>query len=242
MNPALEPLKVVSLKEACVHRLEELILSGELQIGQRLPSERDLAARLQVSRPVLHQALVDLDAKGLVSILPRRGVIINDFRRNGSLALLSSLLAFHNGQLDPAIAQSLMDMRLVVETETARLAARHCTPEQLAELQSIYQAERQAGDNAAAALTELDFNFHLLIAIASGNLVYPMLLNSFKAVYTSLTGRFFRQVCQTPVLPLVWTFHRRLLQAIADHQPAQAARVMEEMLHHGEAYLKGEIL
>lgn len=240
MNPALEPLKVLSLKEACIHRLEELILSGELQIGQRLPSERDLAARLQVSRPVLHQALVDLDAKGLVSILPRRGVVVNDFRRNGSLALLSSLLAFHNGQLDPGIAQSLLDMRLVVETETARLAARHCTSEQLAELQAIYQAERQADDCDAAALTELDFNFHLLIAIASGNLVYPMLLNSFKKVYTSLTGRFFRQVCQTPVLSGVWTFHRRLLQALADHQPSQAARVMEEMLRHGEAYLKGE--
>ena len=64
MNLPLKPLHVDSLKEACVKRLEELILSGELKVGVRLPSERDFAASLGVSRPVLHEALVDLSAKG----------------------------------------------------------------------------------------------------------------------------------------------------------------------------------
>lgn len=240
MFPDFEPLKVPSLKEACARRLEELILSGELQIGQRLPSERDLAARLQVSRPVLHQALVDLDAKGLVTILPRRGVVVNDFRRNGSLALLSSLLAYHNGELDPAFAQSLFDLRLVVETETARLAALHRTAEQLSELQSIIQAESNAGHVTPAELTELDFQFHLVVAIASGNLLYPLLMNSFKSVYTSLTGKFFQKVSHSPILTAVWEFHQRLLQAIANQLPSEAAYIMEQMLRHGEVHLKGE--
>lgn len=74
----MEPIQVQSLKAACVQRLEELILSGEWQIGMRLPSERDLAAHLNISRPVLHETLVDLAAKGLVTIEPRRGVFIND--------------------------------------------------------------------------------------------------------------------------------------------------------------------
>lgn len=240
MLPPFEPLKVLSLKEACARRLEELILSGELKIGQRLPSERDLAARLQVSRPVLHQALVDLDAKGLVTILPRRGVLVNDFRRNGSLALLSSLLAYHNGELDPAFAQSLFDLRLVVETETARQAALNRTAEQLREIQAIVQTESQVEAPTPATLTELDFQLHLVVAIASGNLLYPLLLNSFKSIYTSLTGRFFQKVIHSPILAEVWEFHQRLLQAIADRQAVQAARIMEEMLRHGEAHLKGE--
>ena len=78
--PTLDPLRVQSLKEACILRLESMILSGELKIGARLPSERDLAARLEISRPVLHEALVDLALKGLVRIVPRHGVFINDYR------------------------------------------------------------------------------------------------------------------------------------------------------------------
>jgi DNA-binding transcriptional MocR family regulator len=87
MNSAITPLRVPSLKEACVQRLEELILSGELKAGEKLASERELALQLGISRPVLHEALVDLAAKGLVAIEPRRGVYINDFRTNGSVAI-----------------------------------------------------------------------------------------------------------------------------------------------------------
>ena len=68
MQIAIEPLKIQSLKDACVSRLEQLILSGELKIGEQLPSERDFALRIGVSRPVLHAALVELDSKGLVQI------------------------------------------------------------------------------------------------------------------------------------------------------------------------------
>ena len=93
MNTVIEPIQVQSLKEACVARLEQMILSGELTIGERLPSERDFAAKLNVSRPVLHQALVDLETKGLVQIIPRRGVFISDYRRDGSLAMLSSTIS-----------------------------------------------------------------------------------------------------------------------------------------------------
>ena len=141
MTLTLEPLRVNSLKEACVSRLEELILSGELKAGERLPAERDFAAVLGVSRPVLHEALVDLAAKGLVSILPRRGVVVNDFRKSGSAAILSSLLAYSNGTLDPQFIESLLGMRILVETETARLAAQHATPEQIADLHTILQQE-----------------------------------------------------------------------------------------------------
>lgn len=91
MSLSIEPLQVNSLTGACITRLEELVLSGELRAGERLPAERDLAARLGVSRPVLHEALLDLSAKGLVTILPRRGVVVNDYRKSGSTAILSSL-------------------------------------------------------------------------------------------------------------------------------------------------------
>ncbi len=233
----MEPLHVPSLKEACILRLEGLILSGEWQIGMRLPSERDLAAAMNISRPVLHEALVDLAAKGLVSIEPRRGVYVSDYRTSGSCALLSSLLSFTGGNLDPAFAQSMLDMRLLVEVETARLAALRRGPDHLAQFERILQDEANVPRDPAA-LTELDFSFHLLTAIASGNLVYPLILNSFKAVYTALTGRFFRHYGATSVVDEVFALHRRLAGAIAAQDGPAAEDVMTEMLHHGELHLK----
>jgi DNA-binding FadR family transcriptional regulator len=238
MQNPFEPLKVQSLKEACVTRLEELILSGELRIGEHLPSERDFAARIGVSRPVLHEALVDLDAKGLVQIVARRGAFVNDYRRSGSLAMLSSLLAYHNGNLDPVFMQSLIEMRLTVETMTARLAALNCTPEQLAEFRLLLAEEEKAVCGDPQTLTELDFSFHLSVAIASGNLVYPLIINSFKGVYTHLTGEFFRKYCGTPVVGTVRQFHIQLVETFEKQDAESAVRIMTEMLKHGEIYLR----
>jgi GntR family transcriptional repressor for pyruvate dehydrogenase complex len=240
MQASIEPLKVQSLKAACVNRLEGLILSGELQIGERLPSEREFALRMGVSRPVLHEALVDLGAKGLVQIVPRRGVFVSDYRRSGSLALLSSLLSYHNGQLDPAFAQSLIDMRLIVETETARLAGRNRTADHLANFNALLADEDRVPCSDSQTLSRLDFSFHLQVAIASGNLVYPLIINSFQGVYTSLTGEFFRMYCGTAVVDSVHRFHHRLVDAIEAKNAENAARIMSAMLKHGERYLKGQ--
>jgi GntR family transcriptional regulator, transcriptional repressor for pyruvate dehydrogenase complex len=243
MQITFEPLKVQSLKEACVSRLEQLILSGELKIGEQLPSERDFALRLGVSRPVLHAALVDLDAKGLVQIVPRRGVFVNDFRRSGSMAILGSLLTYHDGNLDPALIRSLIEMRKLVETETARLAAVNCTEEQLAGLRSLLDEEARAASEAVCdpqTLTTLDFSFHLSIAIASGNLIYPLIINSFQGVYTHLTGQFFSRYCGTPVAEAVRQFHLQIVEAFERREAETAVDTMTAMLNYGATYLQGE--
>lgn len=239
MASPVQPLHAPSLKEACVARLEALILSGEFQIGERLPPERELAGRLGISRPVLHEALVDLAAKGLVRVVPRHSVTVNDFRTHGSVAILSSLLAYQQGRLDSTMARSLMDMRILLETETARLAARYYTAEQLARLRELLAQEEATDSRDAASLTELDFSFHLQVALASGNLVYPLIINSFKAVYTNLTHLFFEKYCGTPVIAEVLRFHGRLVQAIAARDTGEAGMVMGETLRHGEELLKG---
>ena len=238
--PILDPLRVQSLKEACILRLESMILSGELKIGARLPSERDLAARLEISRPVLHEALVDLALKGLVRIVPRHGVFINDYRRDGSCAILSSLLSYNNGEFDPQFTQSLLDMRINMEVECARLAAQHHTPSQLAELNELLKKEAAIDRRDVEALTELDFKFHLFIAIASGNMVYPLIINSFKGVYTRLTNQFFTQYVNTAIVEDVLRYHQELVKTIQASQPDTAASTMYDMLKHGEKHLKGE--
>jgi len=237
MTLPLSPLQVNSLKAACVARLEELILSGEIKPGEHLPAERDLAARLGVSRPVLHEALVDLAAKGLVTINPRRGVVINDFRKSGSFAILSSLLNYHNGELDPRFVRSLFDMRLLVETENARLAANNAGEEQFAVLGQLIEQEKATDRGNVSALVELDFEFHLLISIASENMAYPLILNSFKSVYTHFTSAFYIKAGGLPVIDEVYARQSRLLDALQAREPETTAERMKELLIHGERFL-----
>jgi len=235
MIPRLKPVKTDSLKDVCVTRFEELIISGRLIPGQKLPSERELAMQLGVSRPVVHEALVDIAAKGLVSLKPRIGSIVNDYRKEGSLALLNSLVNYHNGKLEPKLLDGLLDMRILFETENAKLAARNRTDEQAGDLKQVVEEEHNAAQNDLYLLTELDFQFHLLLAISTGNPSYPLLLNSFKQVYTNLTGLFFGL---PSVVPAVLDFHHKLADAIEKKDEEEAVNVMTSLLAHGEKILK----
>ena len=235
MLDGLCPVKTDSLKDVCIKRFEGLILSGAFVAGEKLPPERDLAKRLGVSRPVVHEALVDIAAKGLVTITPRKGTVVNDFRREGSIFLLTSLLEYHNGKLDPKLLEGLLNMRLLVEIETARLAAKYRTPAQLKEFRNVLKQEACSKHTDIETITQLDFEFHLILAIATDNLLYPLLLNSFKPVYTNLTGQFFEDVS---VVSRVFDFHKKLVAAISAQDAEQAADIMHKMLSHGEERLR----
>jgi GntR family transcriptional regulator, transcriptional repressor for pyruvate dehydrogenase complex len=228
----LQPLKTESLKDLFVSRFEQLILSGELSIGEKLPPERELALRLGVSRPVVHEGLVELAARGLVAIRPRKGTVVNDFRKEGSLALLNSLVNYQGG-LDPALLENLLDMRTLFETEVARLAARHRTDAQLQAIGAVLEAEKAArGD--MARFSALDFDFHHALAMASGNDLYTLLLNSFRQIYRHLAGQFYSL---PRVARAVLTFHEDILAAVEQQNADAAAEAMGRMLDHGRQRL-----
>lgn len=235
MLDGLDPVKTDSLKDICIKRFEGLILSGAFAAAEKLPPERELAKRLGVSRPVVHEALVDIAAKGLVTITPRKGTMVNDFRRQGSVSLLISLLEYQDGKLDASLLDGLLTMRLLVEIENVRLAARHRTDVQLEELNNILHQETTADHTDIEKIMQLDFEFHLIIAIATDNLLYPLLLNSFKAVYTNLSGQFFKDFT---VVDVVFDYHQKIVTAISDQDETLAADLMHQMLSHGEDRLR----
>ncbi|PKN11173.1 MAG: hypothetical protein CVU70_00170 [Deltaproteobacteria bacterium HGW-Deltaproteobacteria-5] len=217
LEQLIEPLRTDSLKDVFVLRFEELILSGKIKIGQKLPSERELALQLGVSRPVVHEGLVELASRGMISLKPRIGATVNDYRKEGSISLLASLIQYQKGKLEPELLESLLQLRMLLEPAFARFAAQNRTAEQI---------------------RNLDFEFHLLIAVASGNSVYPLLLNSFRPVYTNLSGQFFND---PQVTAAVHKYHRNTVKAIESGDEKKAASVMKELLRHGEINLRAMI-
>jgi len=235
MKEMLKPLKADSLVEVFISRFENLILTGKIEVGMKLPSERELALQLGVSRPVVHEGLVDLAAKGLVAMRPRVGTVVNDYRREGSLAILNSIINFQQEGLDEELMESLLQTRLLVETETARLAAMNRSDGHIREFRSIVSAEENASPADLKKITSLDFSFHHLMGMASGNIIYPLLINSFKPVYLNFTTFFFSDPA---MVPETIAFHRRLVRAIEGKDPDMATAVMHETLAHGERHLR----
>jgi len=234
MEELLSPLKTESLTEVFIERFEHLILSGKLKIGQKLPSERELALQLGVSRPVVHEGLVILASKGLITMSPRRGAVVNDYRRDGSVEILNSLVNYQRNNLDHDLVENLIQVRRLFEVENARLAALNCDQSGLQELQALIREEEQVSMDDTERIVELDFAFHLQVAMATGNMIFPLLLNSFKKVYTALTGIFFSD---PDVVSVVFQFHRRLVKAIEQKNLSESQDVMKELLEHGRNVL-----
>ena len=95
-----------------------------------------------------------------------------------------------------------------------------------------------ADRSSITSLVELDFEFHLLISIASENMAYPLILNSFKTVYTHFTSAFYQKTAGTAVVDEVHTYHRHLLQALENHDEDKSVAIMKTLLEHGEKLLR----
>ena len=226
----LKPVDVPSLKDEVVQQIESLILSGSVEPGERLPAERELAQALKVSRPVVHEGILQLEKKGLVTIRPRHGVVVNDYRIHGSTELLASLWHFNDGELAPEITASMIELRVAVEQQAAARLAEHCDTTTLAELENLLADSEQTDAADAATQAELDFQFHFVIALQSGNLVFPMLMNSFKEVYLALLTRFF---ADRSVFAAVCSNRRDLLAALSAGDSEAAREVMTRTSHVG---------
>lgn len=237
------PLNPRSLKDEFIERFESLILSGRFSPGERVPSERELGAMFGVSRPVVHEGLRALESRGLVTIESRKGVRVNDYRREGSIEMLLSILNYSGGRLSPELFDGVLEMRLLFETETARLAALRRDAAQLAAIMDIVDRERAMAASGtgyqAHAVSAIDYEFHLSVAIASGNQIYPLLMNSFRRIYKSILDLFYSDPL---VIPRVFEFHRTLAKAIADGNQDRAGKAMKDILGFGETNLRRILL
>ena len=235
MKKLLAPIRAKSLKEVFIERFESLILSGRLEAGQKLLSERELAEALGVSRPVVHEGLLELEARGLVTMKPRVGTVVNDYRTNGSLAILDTLMNYYSGTLETKLLDSMVEMRILFESETVRLAALNRTEEQLRIFYQILEEWGTVDLNDVAATTVLYFRFHHHVAMASGNLFYPLLLNSFKHVYVNISRQSF---IDAPFMTQVKAFHRRIVEAIAAKDSQTAVEAVRALIVFGVGHLK----
>lgn len=154
-----------------VEHIKELLSSGQLKPGDKLPSERELAELMNVSRPTIREAFKILSAMGLLNIRQGHGVFVAD--QSARLDNLASFLFVHTDTI-----HELFEVRKMIETESAANAAKRGTSDFL---EQIYETTRNCYDQVIVHqsfdskeerdkfLSESDQQFHLTVAEAAGN-------------------------------------------------------------------------
>ena len=127
-------LSAPTLKELFVEQLENLILSGKLSIGEKLPSERELADSMQVSRSVVNAGLAEIADKGFLEIVPRSGTYVADYRKKGKLDTLISIMKFNGGTLPDPDILSILQIRKVLTALALELAIPRISDEEIQQL------------------------------------------------------------------------------------------------------------
>ena len=182
----IEPEK---LSHAVVRQIEGLILRGILRPGERLPSERELADRLGVSRPSLREAIAALQSSGLLIARANSGIFVADVLGSAFSPALTRLFSSH-----PEAVFDAIDFRRDMEGLAAHRAARLASDTDLAVVDTIFKKMEAAHEKRdAKAEASHDADFHLAIIEASHNIV---LLHMMRSMYDLLqTGVFYnRQV------------------------------------------------
>src|SRR5882757_3446218 len=155
-----------NLSDKVAEQLTEAIVSRKIQVGERLPSERELGDRFKVSRTVIREAVRSLAAQGLVRVTSGRGVEVRELGSGGVTASMRLLVRGHDG-LDYG---KVNEVRTAVEVQVAGLAAQRATTADLDRLQQLcdeHQRSLEEGDTQAAS--EFDVQFHRELTRSSGN-------------------------------------------------------------------------
>jgi len=224
-------LKADSLKDLFIKEIEAKIISGELKPGDRLPPERELASMMGISRGIVNSGILELASKGFVEIRPRKGTFVIDYKNEGTAQILTSIMNYNQGKLDIRLFLSMIDTRLLLEVECARLAAVNRTDEDLSIMEGILREYACDSSVEPQKKADLNYKFHHRVTIASGNLIYAMIFKSFEPVCKNLIQMYFEAEHKSPQSIKQ---HEQLYRHICDKNPEEAARIMNEILMEGK--------
>lgn len=198
-----------------------LILSKRLAAGANLPSERELASQLGVTRPTLREALQRLDRDGWIEVRHGKSTRVKDIWQEGGLNVLAGVVRY-GGDLPPRFVSNLLQVRVALAPVYARAAVEQ-NPTMVAE--GLTAKRRPTSEPEAFA--DFDWKLHLLLTRASENPVFTLILNGFGDLYPVMAVHYFA----APSARKASTqFYDALEQAARSKNLAKAERVTREAM------------
>jgi DNA-binding FadR family transcriptional regulator len=213
------PLARQSVPDLVFAELRDAILGGRYSPGERLPTQRTLAAELGVNMASVREALGRLEQLRLVEVRHGDATRVLDWRTSGGLEALAAL-----GAADREVIAALFEARTVLLAQSARLAATRRSEEQATRLEELAATIASAGDDLAALLA--DWAFMSTVIEAAGNLVFQLIMNSVRELYLPNAEAFAAVVAgRSDLAPL----YARSAEAIAAQDGDAAAAALGEL-------------
>jgi GntR family transcriptional repressor for pyruvate dehydrogenase complex len=204
--------------------METALIDGTWRAGSRLPAERVLAQRYDVSRNTIREAIQRLAARGLVQSRHGSGAFVTDQLRTGMASPWGQLVADH-----PALREDILEFRRVLEGATAYFAAQRATAEDRKRIRALLnELERSHAADEQHAEARADAQFHEVIAQASHNAMFLHLHTSVIGMlreHITISGTGLRR--DAKVSEQLLDQHRTVCAAICARQPEEARTAMQ---------------
>jgi GntR family transcriptional repressor for pyruvate dehydrogenase complex len=230
-----ELTREATLAQRVEQELERLILDSRLGPGDRLPSERELAAQFGVSRTVVREAVRALAAKQLVDVSVGRGTIVRAPSTEVAGESMKLLLMMQSGATG---IDKVSEVRHIIENEIAALAASRRTPEDLEELDAILAEMREHVD-APEVYIKSDVEFHAALARATHNELFVIVLDSLVEIMIEVRLLTLRV---PGIARLALHYHERILEAVRAGDPESARAVMDEHMDQATEKLRESVV
>ena len=219
------------LSDKVANSMLETILSRKLQVGDRLPSERELGDQFGVSRTVVREAVRALVAKGVIEVRSGSGLRVAAV---DAAAVTESMSLFLRG--GSFGFEQVHEVRALLEVHIAGLAAERATEADLVLLRGVHERmEREAGDVEAAARDDLEF--HRAVARATQNELYLLVLDSIGSTLIDIR----RENLGSGATPMTLGQHAQLLDRITARDAAGAREAMATHLEGVAVWWRGHI-
>ncbi len=225
-------IRKTKLYEEVIQRIEEMIKTNQMQPGDKLQSEKELAAYFGVSRMAIREALSALQAAGLLEVKHGSGIFIRNVNEKLTNPLTLRLLTDKENLLN------ILELRKGLETEGAFLAALRADAADLSRLHECLEDMGKEIKNGGSAAQE-DFKFHCALMKATHNPVYSNVFDTISNVFYEglLSSHEYFRVNQGPRL-VVLDEHRLIYEAVKNKQPEKAREAMRKHLENVEEKLR----
>ena len=225
---ALKPIKKKRLFEEIIVAIEQYIQEENIQPGEKLPSENELAAIFNVSKTAVREAMSVLNANGIIETRPGSGIYLKDIHGESIVMRVTSNL------MEKTDLQEILDVRRGLEVEAAALAAIRGTEEQFAKIKKAHEKLVEVNKAGWIGVDE-DYLFHYQIILAAGNAIFR---DMFQAVSQKLKEAIRISKMQSMKIEGMWQQayreHEEIMEALFQRDAESAAKAMRSHLLRNE--------
>lgn len=233
---AFKKIDAPSIKELFLSQIEEMILSGELKPGDRLPPERELADTMGISKTIVHEGIRELARIGFLDVMSRKGVYVADYTSTGNIDTLFAIIHYRGGMPDTKMLISLLDDRLYLECPAIRKLAARRDPEHIRKLEILQENVRKEIPSAPAAFATALFTYRKTLVSLSGNCITPLIMNAFFTASISAWADY----CECIGRHNTYEILAQTTEYIRNGDSDNAIRLFTECIEKYKGYLLGK--